>query len=43
MTDDPRLETSIMAKRGLAKGRAGKRNELSIAMGASILKRYLVS
>ena len=31
MTDQPWLETSIMTKRGLAKGRAGKRHELSIA------------
>src|SRR6202140_825321 len=31
MTNDPWLRTSIMAKRGLAKGQAGKRHELSIA------------
>ena len=31
MTNDPWLKTSIMAKRGLAKGQAGKRHELSIA------------
>ena len=30
MTDDPWLKTSIMAKRGLAKGQAGKRHELTI-------------
>jgi len=31
MTNDPWLKTSIMTKRGLAKGQAGKRHELSIA------------
>jgi acetamidase/formamidase len=31
MTGDLWLSTSIMAKRGLAKGQAGKRHELSIA------------
>ena len=31
MTNDPWLKTSIMAKRGLAKGQTGKRHELSIA------------
>jgi hypothetical protein len=31
MINDPWLKTSIMAKRGLAKGQAGKRHELSIA------------
>jgi hypothetical protein len=31
MINDPWLKTSIMAKRGLAKARAGKRDELSIA------------
>ena len=31
MTDDPWLKTSIMAKRGLAKGEAKKRHELTIA------------
>src|ERR1700692_1332156 len=31
MSNDPWLKTSIMAKRGLAKGEAGKRHELSIA------------
>ena len=31
MTDDPWLKTSIMARRGLAKGRTGKRHALSIA------------
>src|SRR5258708_40157786 len=31
MTNEPWLKTSIMAKRGLAKGAAGKRHELSIA------------
>ena len=31
MTNDLWLKTSIMAKRGLAKGQAGKRHELSIA------------
>src|SRR4051794_41342468 len=31
MINDPWLQSSIMAKRGLAKGRAGKRHELSIA------------
>ena len=31
MTNDAWLKTSIMAKRGLAKGQAGKRHELSIA------------
>src|SRR5947208_15159875 len=30
MTDDPWLKTSIMAKRGRAKGQAGKRHELTI-------------
>jgi len=30
MTDDPWLKTSIMATRGLAKGQAGKRHELTI-------------
>ena len=30
MTDDPWLKTSIMAKRGVAKGQAGKRHELTI-------------
>ena len=30
MTDDPWLETSIMSKRGVAKGEAGRRHELSI-------------
>jgi len=30
MTDDPWLKTSIMAKRGVAKGQAGRRHELSI-------------
>ena len=30
MTNDPWLKTSIMAKRGLAKGQAGKRHELTI-------------
>ena len=30
MTDDPWLKTSIMAKRGLAKGQAKKRHELTI-------------
>ena len=30
MTDDIWLNTSIMAKRGLAKGQAGKRHELTI-------------
>ena len=31
MTDDTWLKTSIMAKRGVAKGQAGKRRALSIA------------
>ena len=31
MTKDPWLETSIMAKRGLAKGKAGQRHDLNIA------------
>src|SRR4029078_2681795 len=31
MTNDPWLKTSIMTTRGLAKGQAGKRHELSIA------------
>ena len=31
MTDDPWLKTSIMAKRGLAKGETKKRHELTIA------------
>jgi len=31
MINDPWLQSSIMAKRGLARGRAGKRHELSIA------------
>jgi acetamidase/formamidase len=31
MSNDPWLKTSIMAKRGLAEGAAGKRHELSIA------------
>ena len=31
MTDDTWLRTSIMAKRGLAKGQAGKRHALTIA------------
>jgi len=31
MTDQPWLKTSIMANRGVAKGRAGKRHALSIA------------
>jgi amidase len=30
MTDNPWLKTSIMATRGLAGGRAGKRHELTI-------------
>src|ERR1700692_1255039 len=35
MSNDPWLKNSIMAKRGLAKGEAGKRHELSIeAQGA---------
>ena len=31
MIKDPWLKSSIMAKRGVAKGEAGKRHELSIA------------
>src|SRR3981081_1974050 len=31
MTDDPWFKTSIMAKPGLARGRTGKRHELTIA------------
>ena len=35
MTNDPWLKTSIMAKRGVARGEAGRRHELSIvAQGA---------
>ena len=31
MINDPWLKTSIMAKRGVAKGQAGQRHQLSIA------------
>ena len=31
MINDPWLKTSIMAKRGVAKGQSGRRHELSIA------------
>ena len=31
MTNDPWLKTSIMAKRGVARGERGRRHELSIA------------